>query len=278
MGRGRAPARTALASYVADQCELILSADTWLQNVPTADETHRARVAIRRLRSTLRTFSASCAVDGEMESLRVFERELRWLAALLGPVRDADVISEEVAAVLDTMPVDLVLGPVAREVAETSATDRARAIEQLWHARAEPRYAAVMSTVRRWLDEPSTGSGPAPKRRLRRAEVRLRQRLAEAAATDDPDDFHRARKAAKRLRYAAEATHDVVREAARAVRTARRVQKALGEHQDQIVLAQYARRLALEHGAAEGHNGFTYGLIHARAVARAAEIRAEFRS
>ena len=278
MGPGRERSRLALASYVADQCEAILTADRLLSTVPSAADVHRARVAIRRLRSTVRTFSTSFGVAGGLSGLRAFEGDLRWLAGLLGPVRDADVIADGVADALSGLPAGQVLGPVQREVAETSAIDRRRGLDRLALARAEPRYTSVMTTVRNWREDPPLGGRhPALRRRLHSADARLCRRLAVALATDDPDDFHRARKAAKRLRYAAEATHGLVREAVAAGRAARRLQASLGEHQDQIVLAEHVRRLAVEHGAAEGHNGFTYGVLHAGALARAAQIRATFR-
>ncbi|HEX9343841.1 MAG TPA: CHAD domain-containing protein, partial [Actinomycetota bacterium] len=51
---------------------------------------HQARVGIRRLRSTLRTFRS--VLDREWSG--ALRAELAWIADLLGAVRDADVLLE----------------------------------------------------------------------------------------------------------------------------------------------------------------------------------------
>ena len=86
------------------------------------------------------------------------------------------------------------------------------------------------------------------------------------------------RKAAKRLRYAAEAIRPVQgRAAKRLVRQVKAVQELLGEHQDCAV----ARGLLRELGAAapaEGGNGFAFGWLMRDEQARAERVEAQLDS
>src|SRR3954452_18308347 len=54
------------------------------------EDVHQARVATRRLRSDLRTFRRLL----DEEWVAAVRGELKWIAAELGGVRDADVLSE----------------------------------------------------------------------------------------------------------------------------------------------------------------------------------------
>jgi CHAD domain-containing protein len=76
--------------------------------------------------------------------------------------------------------------------------------------------------------------------------------------------LHRARKAYKRARYAAEVfAPSVGRPAKRLVSRLTALQDLLGVHQDTVVARQLLRDLAGQAHAA-GENGFGYGLLHAR--------------
>jgi CHAD domain-containing protein len=89
--------------------------------------------------------------------------------------------------------------------------------------------------------------------------------------------LHRARKSARRARYAAEAASPVLgRPARRFAREMKKVQAVLGDHQDSVIARQAARDLAIGAHLA-GENAFTYGLLYEceshRAERRAAEAR-----
>jgi CHAD domain-containing protein len=82
--------------------------------------------------------------------------------------------------------------------------------------------------------------------------------------------LHEARKAAKRLRYATEATRPALgKPAKRLQQRLKKVQQLLGEHQDTVVSRPVLRQLAGQ-AHVEGANGFTYGLMHAAEADRAA--------
>ena len=75
---------------------------------------HGVRVAIRRLRSTLRT----AAPLFEPSGLVRLDDELRWFAGVLGEVRDREVLRARFATALAELPDELVLGPVAARIEE----------------------------------------------------------------------------------------------------------------------------------------------------------------
>src|SRR5436190_23325302 len=88
--------RAAMAAGVAR----LLRHDPGVRIGDDPEDVHQARVATRRLRSDLRTFSP--LLDGEwLEALR---DELRWLGAALGAVRDADVLADRLRRQAATLP------------------------------------------------------------------------------------------------------------------------------------------------------------------------------
>ena len=100
-------------AYLTTQCEVIISNDVALR---TAERpVHKTRVAVRRLRSTLRIF----ADVFDAEQAAVLDAELTWYAGLLGAVRDCDVLAARLADHIAALPAEYVLGPVAARVQET---------------------------------------------------------------------------------------------------------------------------------------------------------------
>jgi CHAD domain-containing protein len=85
--------------------------------------------------------------------------------------------------------------------------------------------------------------------------------------------MHRARKAAKRARYAAELAVPAWSRASQHAERAQDLQTLLGEHQDSVVAGAFLRRMGAQAGARAGRNGFTYGLLLAGELERAARIR-----
>src|SRR5882757_2429693 len=116
MASGKAhssPARRAVTEYLTAQIDRIDAGDTGLRT--GSDPIHDTRVAIRRLRSTLRVFAKlfDRAAATELES------ELKWFAAALGDVRDCQVQRKRFGAALDRLPDELVLGPVRSDIRNT---------------------------------------------------------------------------------------------------------------------------------------------------------------
>ncbi|MBV8348619.1 MAG: CHAD domain-containing protein, partial [Mycolicibacterium sp.] len=104
------PAAGAVADYLTAQIDQIVAGDIGLRR--GRDPIHDTRVAIRRLRSTLRVF-AKLLDPAEVGDLDV---ELKWFAGLLGDVRDCQVQQRRFGSALDKMPDELILGPVRSRI------------------------------------------------------------------------------------------------------------------------------------------------------------------
>ena len=260
-------------AYVAEQCQEMVRCDIRLR----LDEPliHKFRVAIRRLRSTLRVFAPLFEPDESAD----LERELVWLAGLLGQVRDREVLLARLAAQVAALPAELVLGPVAAHIETTLLLERSQHLARLDEAMKSHRYQRLMRLLLRWRTQPpltARGNKSVTKaeRYLRRAETKVTRRLREAGG--DVEALHDARKAAKRYRYAAELSAQVGgKRAARIVKSTTKLQTLLGEHQDSVVSAAFLRRLGAQAGADGNQNGFTYGYLAALESERASRIRDE---
>lgn len=268
-----------LLEYLAEQQRVMLAGDLALRRGQD-DVIHKTRVATRRLRSTLRVY-ADLFDAAPAEAL---DEELRWYAALLGEVRDRQVLARRLHAMLDDLDDSLQLGPVRARVDNELGREQAEAWHRLLHELDGERYLALLAEVDGWVrNAPWTplADGPAQllAKRVERAERRVSRRLTRANATGDVHLLHGARKAAKRARYAAEAAEPVIGRKAAAAHAKRyqQLQDLLGEHQDSLVSAELLRRLGAVAGTAPDENGFAFGILHEREEQHARAARDEAR-
>jgi CHAD domain-containing protein len=271
---GRRSAGKALSDYMTEQIDEIFDGDLGLRR--GSDPIHDTRVAIRRLRSTLRVFGKLL----DSSAVGDVEEELKWFAGLLGEVRDCQVQRRRFAEALAEYPPELVLGPVASRIDSELQSDQLRARSVVADAMDSPRYLDVLATLQRWRSEPPIAQPPtfkALRTRARKAQRKSDRRLAEAIEAGDDDLLHRARKAAKRARYAAELLVPVDKRAKKTVQHYKRFQRVLGDHQDGVVASHLLRRLAITAGTTPGENGFTYGLLYAREERAAEDARRRVR-
>ena len=257
------PAHRGLARYMTEQIDAIFDGDLGLRR--GHDPIHDTRVAIRRLRSTLRVFGKLLDTS-EVGNL---DDELRWFAGLLGEVRDCQVQRRRFRNVLADWPPELVLGPVDSRINTELHSVQLQARRRVADAMNSTRYLDILTILQRWRNTPPVAKPPtvkALKKRARRAGRKADRRLAAAIRAGDGDLLHRARKAAKRARYAAELVGpvDKPKSAKKTVKHYKRIQRILGEHQDSVVASDTLRRLAITAGTTAGENGFTYGLLYAR--------------
>jgi len=201
---------------------------------------HDFRVALRRLRSHVRAYGQQ--LSGSVD--RKDRRRLAALADATGQARDLEVHAAWLSKRIDGMPGHHRPGAersldglraekekadegVRREVAKDFDKVRWRLSRQLRYYRVEvdvdqpeggPRMSAVLARL------------------LADAADRLERRLDDVHDIDDQDEAHRARIAAKRLRYLLEPFAAELEGAADVVKRLKRLQDALGEMHDADVL------------------------------------------
>jgi len=208
------------------------------------DSVHQMRVASRRIRSVLQAYKGS----------RRLIRELRWLGGVLAPARDLEVLREHLQAEVATLPSELVLGNVRQRLTETFAPREQRARDEVLRTLNSERYFALLNRLDTLQVRPAH-----KKKRLRKTKRRIGRAWENGT-------LHDVRKAAKRVRYAAEATHKP-----KLARSMKKLQKRLGVHQDSVVARQELRAMGVQ-SHLDGDNAFTYGLLYGRELRRAERV------
>ncbi len=235
----KATALEALRAMVGVQYDELLRHDPIVRVSDDAEAVHKMRVAVRRLRSVLRT--ARPMLDKRwVTSLR---DELDWLADGLGAVRDLDVLlltlREDAENVSGTHPAR------TAELLRPLEAERATAREALLERLRQPRYYRLLDTVEAAAAAPPTRRDDVKLGRLVEKEFqRLRKRGRRLESQSD-GDLHKTRIRGKRARYAAElAERARGKKARRFIDAAKDLQDVLGEHQDAVVATERLDELA----------------------------------
>ncbi len=277
----KSPAATVLLAYLYDQVQVLTKQDQHLRH-DTSASVHKMRISTRRLRSVLATYRK--LLDAEVTS--PLREELKWLAGVLGKQRDAQIMRQRLNHMIAGEPTELILGPVAQRIDEHLAADLQVAQFKTLEALNDARYFRLLDALDALLTAPpltDLASDPAHMivpglirkdwKRLRKAVnagMRTPGGVAHATA------MHDVRKSAKRLRYAAESAALVRgKRVVRLARSARGLQRILGDYQDSVVARDLLRRLGNE-AHTQGENGFGYGRLHALEQAVAADSEARF--
>ncbi|MFJ9851711.1 CHAD domain-containing protein [Streptomyces sp. NPDC101150] len=272
-------ARTAgdiVLRYVREQVRVIIELDPAVRR-DLPDSVHQMRVATRRLRSAFRSYTK--VLDRAVT--RPIGLELQWLAAELGVDRDREVLTARLSGALAQVPRTLRLGPVSARLRIWSQRRRLGSRREVLAVLDGERYLELLRGLEALLADPplrGAAARSAPEV-LVKAVLKDYARLAgrvEAALGTPPgprrdEALHGARKAAKRVRYAAEAARPVLgKPAKKFAKRTKRVQQVLGDHQDSVVARGALRELATQAQRA-GEAGFTFGLLYGREEALAAE-------
>lgn len=235
-----APFSERLKTILQKQLRDILLHDPGTRFGKDPEELHQMRVGIRRFRALLR----ASRVLLEPEWYASLQEELRWLGAMLGTVRDQDVLIEQLYTEAHALP------PAERKTFErlltTFETHRAQARGQLLDTLRSDRYLDLLSRLELAAQAPALRD--APESSLMHLAAQEFKELVKAGkrGTADPSDheLHRLRIRTKRTRYAAElAIETMGKSAIRFVRQTKRNQDILGEHQDAIVTEERLRQL-----------------------------------
>ena len=265
---GGAVVRRAIAASVAR----LLRHDPGVRLGGEPEDVHQARVATRRLRSDLRTFAP--LVEAQWASS--LSDELRWLAAELGTVRDAEVLADRLHATAARLPAGDV--EAGRHVADRLVEGVAGARDGLLAALHEPRYVALLDRLVEAAHHPAlTSEADGPARKVLPALVALPWsklwRDGRRLDANSPDEeLHALRIRAKRVRYATEAVAPVMGpRASRFAAAVTRLQTVLGEHQDAVIAAAW-----LHDNGPDSGQPFAAGQLWALERSAAEEARGEF--
>lgn len=214
------------------------------------EDLHQFRVAVRRLRSDLRTFRKVLGADPDVTDR--IRRELRWVADATNAPRDLDVLRDWLHERSSRLPpadrpgVD----DLVRRGDEQASLHRVALLEVLGAA----RYDALLHDLVGLLatsPDVSKRQDHRDRRSLAR-QVRRRWKGLEAqmaALGDHPADrdLHQARIAAKRCRAAVEATAPLVgRRARRLAKSLGHLQDVLGAVHDRAVIERWLRDASSE--------------------------------
>jgi len=265
----------AIRRAIAASVQRLVRHDPVVREGVDPEGVHQARVATRRLRSDLRTFSP--LLDPEWTA--GLREELSDIAGLLGAVRDADVLQDRLRRAAAGLPraEEEAAQVLLRDLDASREVDRAA----LLAAMDDRRYQTLLADLRDAAQQPkalpaAAGEAAEVLPRLAAKPWRRLERAVEALGSDPPDaDLHQVRILAKRSRYAAEAVAQaagpVAAEFARAVAG---VQDVLGDHHDAVVAAQWLRDAAARHPGV----AFAAGSLAALEDADAKRLRRQWRA
>lgn len=244
-----------------------------------AEAVHRARVATRRLRAAMSLFRDYLSPDAQR-----LRSELRWIARLLGGVRDLDV---QLARLANWREEDPTLASDALASLEALLARREQARARLLRGLNSARYARLVAEFTCFLrggacpDDSARCEKPARKEMpglIRRRYDKVRA-LGDAIAADaSPSEYHELRIQCKRLRYALEFAKSLYPKAVRNyLPRLVALQDLLGLHQDAYVAIEELRRLGVTaQRELPAQTIFALGEISQRYAQYAEALRAEF--
>jgi CHAD domain-containing protein len=240
----RAAVGNALARIVAHDPGVRLGDDP--------EDVHQARVGTRRLRSDLRTFRPLLDADW----VAGIREEAGWYAALLGDVRDTEVLMERLEHQAAALPKEDAAG--VKTVVARLARDRQKARLRLLEGMDSPRYTALLDRLAEAAAEPvfaaaEHAGGPrqpgadALPALVRRPWRRLDKAVKELPEVPADEQLHAVRILAKHTRYAAEAAAGVMgKQATVFAKQMAAVQTVLGDHQDACVTEGWLRQTGMK--------------------------------
>ncbi|KDR37580.1 metal-chelation protein CHAD [Caballeronia glathei] len=231
---------------------------------------HQMRVGLRRLRSALDPF------EGQIAAPAGLQEELRWIAGELGGARDWEVLAgstlkqafEPVSDERDAVS----FRQAAKEMATENRARAASAVDSV-------RYTRLVLEVTRWVETSGWREGRTDEERqalnapvkkfaskaLYRRHKKLISRRRNLAELDD-ESRHRARIAAKKLRYAAEFFASLYSKRAVAHYTSAlsELQDDLGWRNDMVVADELLKSLPVSRPETAAGASFARGYLASR--------------
>ena len=256
------------------------------------DSVHQLRVATREMRSLLETFEGIL----EGEQLASLEDELKHAAGVLGVARDAEVVEERFLELLDSDESGLVDEAARAHIAGDMRRDYNQAHAEIVDMLNSQRFMDLLDAIDGLLAQPPVAkqeaSGKKEKKQskevlydhLERGYKKLKKRHNKVDEhyhdTDLPlhereDYVHDVRKAAKKLRYSANAAADAGLKAERLAKACKALQSKLGDFQDAVTSRDRIQRLAGE-ARDRGEDTFAYGMLYQRELDRGEQALAGY--
>ena len=242
------------------------------------DAIHQVRVSCRRLRSDLKLFRKLLAGNWAQE----LRADLAALALACGEARDLEVIaalvrdaasSEDDQEHLDTILTTLTEGlerAAARSAEVVTGESTALLLQTLEAVAAAPNL------------KPRAGKpcGEVLPELLQVANLTFTREADKLKPWTPDDDWHEVRLLAKRVRYAADTSADVLGDEAKATASqAAKYQELLGQHQDHCAAADALTAMATDGTAQDDLElSFTLGRLTERHRAARKPLREEFLS
>jgi CHAD domain-containing protein len=196
---------------------------------------HDFRVALRRLRSVIRSYRRYLKGSAK----RKLRERLRALAASTNAARDLEVQLDWLSKRASELEPEAASGALHLEERLRSGSGDRPASETL-HEEFDPLHESfrkALSRLRLRLDD-ETSFLAATGALIAESASRLNKSLAAVTSAEDGEGLHRARIDAKRLRYLLEPISAAVPEARAIVKEMKTLQDVLGELQDTRVLSQ----------------------------------------
>lgn len=256
------------------------------------DSVHQLRVATREMRSLLETFEGIL----EGEQLASLEDELKHAAGVLGVARDAEVVEERFLELLDSDESGLVDEAARAHIAGDMRRDYNQAHAEIVDMLNSQRFMDLLDAIDGLLAQPPVAKQEASGRKekkqskevlydhLERGYKKLKKRHNKVDEhyhdTDLPlhereDYVHDVRKAAKKLRYSANAAADAGLKAERLAKACKALQSKLGDFQDAVTSRDRIQRLAGE-ARERGEDTFAYGMLYQRELDRGEQALAGY--
>jgi CHAD domain-containing protein len=196
---------------------------------------HEMRVAVRRLRATLRA-SRALFDPTSVDRLR---DELDWLGDRLGRLRDLDILYAYLHPRLAALEGSE--HRAGQRVLRRLSADRVRARAALNEALDGARYPQLLEQLETFLSQPPASASDVSLPDVAATEwKRLRKAVQKLPGRPSADALHAVRIKVKRARYAAELARAAAGERGkRFIHQAKKLQDILGDLQDAVVIEQY---------------------------------------
>lgn len=202
------------------------------------DAVHQARIRVRRLRSVLRVYRAAFDVEAQTR----MRSRLKALGDRLGAVRDLEVKADALEDLLEADDEIAVIDVVTAQVAATRDAHELALASLIEHLHGRTVRVLLADLQLFAAEPPLSAKGRKHPDRVTTRGLEKSVRAARRPRGDSLEERHATRKAARKVRYAAEAVaDDLGRSAVRLAAAAKAVQDALGDNRDDLLLAHELR-------------------------------------